>query len=202
MNYVAIDTANTGLTVIVKKGEKTYSFRDDKCGVRHSIALMPALEELLKKAGLELKDVDFFAVVVGPGSFTGIRIGVSTVSALALKLKKPCLKVTSFDTMAYNIKDSKVLTLIDAKHGGFYASAYQDLKVIIPPCFISLEEVLKLAKEYRAVKIEEVSGIEAEKVDPVLGLIYAIEGLKGNLSLDLNEIAPLYIRKSQAEEGR
>ena len=121
MNYLAIDTSGKNLTVIIKKGQEVYKVHDENCGVNHSVELMPKVEELIKKANFDLKSADFFACVVGAGSFTGIRIGVSTVKALCFAYSKPCLSVTSFDTMAYNIKSGKVLTLIDAKHNGFYA---------------------------------------------------------------------------------
>ena len=103
MNYIAVDTSGKHLTLIAKKDEKIYEFFDKDCGVNHSISVMTELENLLIKADMQLKDADFFACVVGAGSFTGIRIGVSTVKALAFAANKPVLKITSFDTLAYNI---------------------------------------------------------------------------------------------------
>lgn len=202
MKYLAVDTANTGLTVIVKKEEETFFIRDENCGTGHSVYLMPAIEELLTKANVTLKELDFFVAVIGAGSFTGIRIGVSTISALCKSLNKPCLAVTSFDTMAYTEKDGAHLCLINAKHGSFYACGYNNLALTLPPCFIDENRVKELEGEYSLLSIEEINGLNAKKVDPVQGLINAIEVKKEKASFDLSTLSPLYVRKSQAEEGR
>ena len=202
MKYLAVDTANTGLTVIIKNGEQTFFKRDDGCGTQHSVKLMPIIEELLIKSGLNLSDLDFLVAVTGAGSFTGIRIGVSTISALSLSLNKPILAVTSFDTMAYTEKGGSVLALIDAKHGSFYACGYKDNKVVIRPSYISLEQVKELETDYTFLSIENTEGVNSKKVDAVLGLINAIEFKKQEITYDLSAISPVYVRKSQAEEGR
>ena len=74
MKYLAIDTSGKNLTVIIKKDDVIYTFHDDKCGVSHSVELMPRVEELAKRADFDFNSADFFACVVGAGSFTGIRI--------------------------------------------------------------------------------------------------------------------------------
>ena len=104
MRYIAIDTSAKNLTIIAYDNGKIHKVFDEECGVNHSTELMPKLEELLHKANFDLKDADFLACVVGAGSFTGIRIGVATVKALCFAYKKPCLSITSFDTLAYNEK--------------------------------------------------------------------------------------------------
>ena len=119
MNYIAVDTSGKHLTLIAKKGDKIYEYFNADCGVNHSVSLMPELERLLDRADMRLTDADFFACAVGAGSFTGIRIGVSTVKALAFATKKPVLRLTSFDTLSYNMDSGKVLAVIDAKHNGY-----------------------------------------------------------------------------------
>lgn len=202
MNYLAIDTSGKNLTVIIKQGEKEHTFFDADCGVNHSTALMPCVEKLIEQTGFDLKGADFFAAVVGAGSFTGIRIGVATVKALCFAFNKPCLAITSFDTLAYNEKGGKVLALIDAKHNGFYACGYQDNKVILPPAYLMREQVESLLAEYLAVSATEISGMASETVSVEDGLIRAIELNADKISLDPETLTPLYVRKSQAEEGR
>ncbi|MBR1967848.1 MAG: tRNA (adenosine(37)-N6)-threonylcarbamoyltransferase complex dimerization subunit type 1 TsaB [Clostridia bacterium] len=202
MNYLAIDTSGKNLTVIIKKDQKIYKFFDKECGVNHSVALMPKVEELCALAEFNLSDADFFACVVGAGSFTGIRIGVATVKAMCFAFNKPCLSVTSFDTLAYNKEGGKVLALIDAKHNGFYACGYQDNKVILPPAYLMREQVESLLAEYLAVSATEISGMASETVSVEDGLIRAIELNADKISLDPEMLTPLYVRKSQAEEGR
>ena len=121
MKYLALDTSGKRLTVLIRKDSEYFVYTDENCGVKHSVEVMPQIEQLLSKANLSLSEVDFFASVTGAGSFTGIRIGVSTIKALCLAYQKKAVAVTSFDTIAYNKKDEKVLAVINAGHGGYYA---------------------------------------------------------------------------------
>lgn len=203
MNYLAIDTSGKNLTVIIKKGEQVYKYSDPDCGVQHSVELMPRVEELLHKADFDLKSADFFACVVGAGSFTGIRIGVATVKAMCFAYSKPCLAITSFDTLAYNKKGDKVLALIDAKHNGFYACGYDNGKVTLEPSYLMREQVEKIVLDYdKAVAIADINGFNIEIVSVVDGFEKAIESKLDEISLDIEKLTPLYVRKSQAEEGR
>ena len=202
MNYLAIDTSNTTLLLIACKDGKTFVYEDKTCGVKHSQSVMVETEKLLDRAGLTLSDCDFFACVVGAGSFTGIRIGVSTVKALAFATNKPVLSITTFDTLAYNKDSGKHLAIINAKHGSFYACGYNGYEVEFEPSFISENELNELKKEYKLLAFEEIENVNAEIVSVSTGLINAIENKKHLVSFDANSLVPLYIRKSQAEEGR
>ncbi len=202
MNYLAIDTSGKNLTVIVCKDDNITEYFDSECGVNHSVALMPKIEEIAKKADFDFKKADFFCAVVGAGSFTGIRIGVSTIKAMCFAFNKPCLSITSFDTLAYNEQGKKVLALIDAKHNGFYACGYENDKVVLEPCYIDRAQVESLLSEYQGVSSTQVNGLSLKIVSVAKGLIKAIENKAKEVSLDLESLSPLYVRKSQAEEGR
>ena len=200
MNYIAVDTSGKHLTLIAKKGENVYEYFDPQCGVDHSVSLMPELERLLKKADMRLSDADFFACAVGAGSFTGIRIGVATVKALCLATDKPVLRLTSFDTLSYNIDSGKVLTVIDAKHNGYYVCPYLD--GVSGTAEYVLKERLSDFKDYAFVSGEKIEGLDTKVVSVAEGLKRAIEKKAGEVSRDVNSLTPLYVRKSQAEEGR
>lgn len=200
MSYLAIDTSGKHLTAIIEADGKIYTRFLKDCGVKHSVALMPTIEELEKESGKQIKDADFIACVVGAGSFTGIRIGVATAKALCFAYKKPALSITSFDTLAYNVKDD-ALAVIDAGHGGYYACGYKNGAADTEPSYLTEEEVLKLGKGRRVVSFERLDKVGAEEVSPADGLIAAIEAKKTEL-IPPEELTPLYIRKSQAEEGR
>lgn len=202
MNYLAIDTSGKNLTIIISKDGKIYTYYDSECGVNHSVILMPKVEELCSKAGFDLKSADFFCAVVGAGSFTGIRIGVSTVKAMCFAYNKPCLAITSFDTLAYNKISGKTLAIIDAKHNGFYVCGYSDGKIIYPPSYIMKEELLNVLPEYNGVSSTVIEGIDCELVDICKGLEIAIQENLDKITLDIESLNPLYVRKSQAEEGR
>ncbi len=203
MNYLAIDTSGRNLTVIVCKNDIITSYFDIECGVNHSVALMPKVEELCEKAEFDLSKADFFACVVGAGSFTGIRIGVSTVKALCFAFNKPCLSITSFDTLAYNIKDGKVLAVIDAKHNGFYVCGYEDKKVVFEPSYILRDRLEELVNDYKfVVAVSEIQGFNITPVSVLEGLKIAVAEKADQITADLEQLVPLYCRKSQAEEGR
>lgn len=203
MNYLAIDTSGKNLTVIIKQGEKEHTFFDADCGVNHSTALMPCVEKLIEQTGFDLKGADFFAAVVGAGSFTGIRIGVATVKALCFAFNKPCLAITSFDTLAYNEKGGKVLALIDAKHNGFYACGYEDNKVVFQPAYLMRDKVEELVAEFDTVVASQpIEGFNVKVVSLSEGLKNAIENKLKEITPDVEALTPLYVRKSQAEEGR
>ena len=201
MNYLAIDTSGKNLTVIICKNGQKHVIHDAECGVNHSVELMPKVEQLAEQVGFDFSCADFFACVVGAGSFTGIRIGVATVKAMCFAFKKPCLSITSFDTLAYNEK-GKVLAVIDAKHNGFYVCGYDNGKVVYPPAYIMREQLEEICDEYLLVAIDGIDGFNVKTVRVENGLINAIEQKLDQVSADIETLSPLYIRKSQAEEGR
>lgn len=202
MNYLAIDTSGKNLTVVVENNGQLYTYYDSECGTNHSVSLMPKIEELLLKADLDLKNADFLAVVVGAGSFTGIRIGVSSIKALCFAYDLPALSITSFDTLAYNVKDGKVLSVIDAGHGGFYVAGYSDGNIVLPPSYMLKQELDLIKDGYTIVTSNKIDGIESLTVSVLDGLIKAINAKSNQATKDLDLISPLYVRKSQAEEGR
>ncbi|MBQ6980741.1 MAG: tRNA (adenosine(37)-N6)-threonylcarbamoyltransferase complex dimerization subunit type 1 TsaB [Clostridia bacterium] len=200
MNYLAVDTSGKHLTVLISKDGKVYEFFDKDCGVFHSVKIMTEIENMLVRANMQLSSVDFFACTVGAGSFTGIRIGVSTVKALAFANKKPILRITSFDTLAYNKDSERVLAIIDAKHNGYYVCPYVN-GVAGEAKYVLKDELIEY-KDFTFVSSECLAGINTEVVSCVKGFIRAIEFKKAEITDDINSLTPLYVRKSQAEEGR
>ena len=204
MNYLAIDTSGEYLTVIAKHGERTERvFRPD-CLAKHSVVLMDEIDGVLSRAQMTAAECDFFAVVVGPGSFTGIRIGIATVKGLAFAAGKQVLPVTSLDCIAYSVEDAPVLALVDAGHGAVYACAYEkDKSVAVPPAYRTGEEAAELAEKYVPYAEKQLffGGKEAAIADVCLGLERAVEAKKDALA-DAAELTALYLRKSSAEEMR
>ena len=94
-NFVAVDTSGNYLTVVAGKNGEFYSVSIPNCMMKHSVSVMPAVDEVLKKADMSLEECDFFSAVVGAGSFTGIRIGISVVKGFCLAYNKPSLLLES-----------------------------------------------------------------------------------------------------------
>lgn len=201
MKYLAIDTSGDYLSVICRNGEVYKTYYSEMAGVKHSVSLMPAIEETAKNCNLDLKDADFFCSTVGPGSFTGIRIGVATVKGFADAYNKPVLPVTTLEAIAYT-ENGKRLAVIDAKHDHFYAQGFNGDMVTIQPKFISKEELIDLQKEYKIVANGLIEGFCDKVPDLIGGLINAVEGNTSRITENVDNLHPFYLRLSQAEEGR
>lgn len=207
-NYLAVDTSGNHLCVIACKDGKINSVFLPDCAMKHSVSVLPAIDEALKGVDMSLAECDFFAAVVGAGSFTGIRIGISVVKGFCLAYGKPALPVTSFDVTAYNETngekdktDGKVLCLVDALHDCYYACGYEGGKLVYSPAYLTEEEVLALAAEGYALRsvsalpIAEKTAVET--VDPVAGLASAVCALSKQERF--GDLTALYVRKSSAE---
>ena len=201
MNCLAVDTSGNHLTVVLLKDKQLYKKHLDNALLKHSVTLMPQIEQILGEAELSISDIDVFGASVGPGSFTGIRIGVSTIKALAFANGKKVFGVTSFESLAYNSDVNKILAVIDAKHSNFYVCGFEKGQVIIEPKFISLEELKNLVDGYQVVADCDLD-IPFIKGDYVKGFIKAVEKGVQKASSDVELLIPLYVKKSQAEEER
>ena len=200
-NFLAVDTSGSYLTVVAVKNGKAFSSFIENCAMKQSTLLMSAVDEVLKKADLSLSECDFFASVVGAGSFTGIRIGISAVKGFCSACNKPSLPITSFDVAAYNTVCGKILCIVDALHDCYYACGYEDGEVVYPPAYLTEEEVLALVEsgyKLRSCTDAPISQKAAlEIVDPVGGLEKAALALA-----EKDGFAPLTavsVRKSSAE---
>ena len=114
----------------------------------------------------------------------------------------PTVRKIPTPTATVSSLPGRVMAVIDAGHGGYYVCCYDDFKVAVKPCFTDMVGIAELAKTYKPVAAAPIEGLDAEVVCPKSGLIKAAEMLYSNASADPETLVPLYIRKSQAEEGR
>lgn len=126
MNILCIDTSQQALTVGVVLGGRQYFHHEQDAKLKHSQTLMDTVDAVIKQGSADIRDLDAFMAVCGPGSFTGIRIGITTVRAFAQLCEKPCIAVNSLSVMTYNIKTCKkyIVPLIDAMQNKFYYAVY------------------------------------------------------------------------------
>lgn len=197
-NFLAIDASSRYLTVLAVKGDKKVLRHVPDCAMKHSVILMDEIDAAFNEAGLTPAECDFFCAVTGPGSFTGIRIGIATAKGFALGTGKPLLSVTSFDLIAYNVNSENFYAVIDAAHSHYYVCGFgAGRKITLEPCYKSEEEVA--AFEYPLYGFEDLTLSNYTKLN-ASGLLYnAVIENKEKIS---SEMRALYVRKSQAEEGR
>jgi len=132
MRVLGIDTATAvGSLALVRDGEvlgaETILEEAAGASAEHSAELGPALDRLLKGCGVELRDVEGIGVGLGPGSYTGLRVGVAFAKGLEFGLRVPLAGVPSFEAMAYACRDFEgtICALVDARMGGIYAGLYR-----------------------------------------------------------------------------
>ena len=127
MLILAIDTSTSTASISILKNDDILSEVFINLGINHSAILLPALHNLCTLSCTELGAIDLFACAIGPGSFTGLRVGASTVKGLALATCKPVVGVSTLEALAFNLVGSKILIcpILDAKRNQIYTALYR-----------------------------------------------------------------------------
>lgn len=127
MIWLGIDTANIPLSIAIVEDGKVITEENTSAKINHSLRAMPAIEEAFKRVNLTPADIDVIAVAEGPGSYTGVRIGVTIAKTLAWTLKKPLVGVSSLKALAMNglFFNGLVCPLIDARRNHVYAGLFE-----------------------------------------------------------------------------
>ena len=186
MIWLGIDTANAPLSVALVKDGKTLIEITQNIKLTHSVGAMPAIEELFERVQLKPTDIDAIAVSEGPGSYTGVRIGVSIAKTLAWSLKKPLVGVSSLKTLAANVSmfNGLICPLVDARRQNVYTALYEGT---------TLEEVMEDTHEH----IDELL-IKLKMFDrPVLFVGTDVELYKEHIEERIGSLA-LYAPLSQS----
>jgi tRNA threonylcarbamoyladenosine biosynthesis protein TsaB len=179
----------------------------------HSRELLPAVAETMDRAGVGWGDVDGIAVGVGPGTFTGLRIGVATARALATAAKVPVHAVSSLGALAAAIDAPLALPLIDARRGELFAALYEGAKLVVPPFATRPEELVEragrpladaLASGDGSVRFREVLEAAGVRVAPDGSKLHVVRALHVcRLAADVpaappESVLPTYVRDPDA----
>ena len=127
MKILGIDTSSKFLNIALSEDEDIIKEESHLLDRAQASRLIPIVKELLQKSKTPVKKIDAFIIGLGPGSFTGLRIGVSAVKGFGIAMGKPCIGVASIDAIACNAgeKDRDIVPIIDAKRGQVYAAIYR-----------------------------------------------------------------------------
>lgn len=153
MKILAIDTSTSVLGIALMSDEKIYAESITNLKTNHSIRLMPTIEHIFNEVGWDPKDINLVAIAKGPGSYTGIRIGVTTAKTYAWTLKVPLIGVSTLEAMAYSFKyyDGPISPIIDARRGEVYTGLYKNIdgKLINlnEDCIVPLSDWLIMLKK-------------------------------------------------------
>ncbi|NMB28244.1 MAG: tRNA (adenosine(37)-N6)-threonylcarbamoyltransferase complex dimerization subunit type 1 TsaB [Tissierellia bacterium] len=224
MKVLAVDTSTMVSTCAVLDDEKIlgeYSLNQE---VTHSENLVPMIKEMLDNLGLKASDIDLYGVATGPGSFTGLRIGIATVKSLAHVFDKPIVGVSTLEGLAFNLPYKGIIVpMIDARRNRVYTGIYRwengNIISIIEPTIMEIDALLEyLNKNYNNIMVNgNGATLYKDKIMSTLGekVKLAPVGLNGcraasicELSLlkwkegkvnDYYTLVPNYLRESQAQ---
>lgn len=226
MKILAVDTSSKLCSVAILEDKNLIKKLELDNGLTHSETLMPLIQQLLNECSLSLNNINLLVSDIGPGSFTGIRIGVSSCKAFSDSLNIPCVGISSLEVLAYNIQnDGIICSTIDCKNNNCYFALYElnsgNYNVLIEPCAKSVNDVLDLLNsQYYNKCISFVGdGIPSEKLHNIYDNNADSEVTKNIISSYLNvenlgtagykkfinnkkigeEILPLYLKKPQAQ---
>ncbi len=222
MKILAIETSSNVASVAVSDDDRLLCELTLNNKLTHSQTILPMIDDVLNKSEIEISDIDLIAVSNGPGSFTGLRIGVTTAKGLAHAANKPAVGISVLEAMAYNLKFSPYIIspIMDARREQVYNAFYRfdekgNISVIAKERAISLEACMKELSEFGEKVIFLGDGVPVfkEKIKEVLGdlAIFAplnlslqrassiIEAVKNKECISYSELLPNYYRLSQAE---
>ena len=150
MKILAFDGTAKAATVAVSDGDRILGLYTVDNGLTQSELLMPMAENLLSSLKLKFSDIELFATSVGPGSFTGVRIGVSLVKGLAFGRSIPCVGVSTIEALAENLKGLKgiLVPCMDARRGQVYTGIFKDGARLMEDRCMMLDDLIPMLYEY------------------------------------------------------
>lgn len=224
MKILSISTSSNICSVAILDDKNVILCKNIDDKNTHSEKLMPLIDSTLNECNLHLKDIDLLACSVGPGSFTGIRIGIATLKAFYDATSIPVIGVTSLEGLAYNIQlTGFICSLIDAKHNNVYCSIFkfENNKYILQDDYLSdnIENILPILKKYndKITFIGDGSVIYKSLIENYLSnsACFADENLNKENAIGIglaafdkynsgyigtsSDLSPIYLKKSQAE---
>lgn len=227
MRILAIDTSTMLGGIAIMDEQKLIAEARLNVKSTHSERLMPEIEHCLKQSGLQINDIDAFAVAIGPGSFTGLRIGLSTVKGFSYATCKPIISIPTLEALAWNFPYSMypVCPMLDARKKEVYAAVFvwenDGFGRLINENSVPPEDLIRnlnsnnnferfiftgegtLLYKNKIIEVMKEKAIFAppEKIVPAPSNVAAL-GLKKALAGEFSEpvaLTPFYLRKSEAE---
>lgn len=227
MKILALESSAVACSACLTEDERLIAQAYENSGMTHSKTLLPMAEELLKHCGAKMEDIDLFAVAAGPGSFTGLRIGVSACKGLAWALEKPCAGVSTQEAMAWGIAlwRGEICCVMDARRNQVYNARFtsdgETVTRLTPDRAIGLEELAEELKQAGSEPLLVGDGAELARNAltergltvhmPPPNLRYqtawgvargALELAKAGALTTAADLTPNYHRLSQAERER
>ena len=150
MKILALDSTAIAASVAITDNDKILAEYTQNTGHTHSETLLPLAEAALKAANLKVDDIDLFAISAGPGSFTGVRIGISLVKGLCFGKNKPIAALSSLEALSYNLQgyNGIVCPVMDARRNQVYTAIFKNGKRLTDDMLIPLSELREMLAQY------------------------------------------------------
>lgn len=198
MKILFLDTSSFFVTVAILDGDKVlYEYKgaviDDM-----SSKVMPIISDAFTKVSFSIKNIDRIFVVNGPGSFTGIRIGVSIAKTLAWALKKPISTISSLEYLATTpCKTNYIIPMIDARRGYVFAGVYDtNLNIILDDRYDDISNFKKYFEKGTIVSFNDLDN----SIKPNLNVSKIVNKHINDKSIEAHTVKPNYLKKTEAEE--
>ncbi len=225
MLTLAVDTSTITASCAVAENGRILSELNIQYGKTHSQKIIPMIKTVLKMIEKDFTDIDLYAASTGPGSFTGLRIGVVTVKAMAYAHNKPVCAVPTLDALAFSMPDFKgvITPMMDARNNQVYTALYKkennQLQKLIPEAGIHIDEWIEelINQNEDVLVLGDAAPLHLNRMQEILKdrlvsassqlsfsrasavALLAEHAYSDNKSMDAFDLTPFYLRKSQAE---
>lgn len=196
-----IDTADKEVIVGILNNSNILSLKKQPNENDLSIKLLPMIDDLLKECELDVNQIEKIFVVNGPGSFTGIRIGLTVAKVMAWSLKCPIVLLSELEILASTVTENKyIIPMIDAKRGYVYGAVYTDkLRVIQKDEYIKYNDIVEISKNYEGTIVSHYDYDNAIK--PNVNISKVISKHLKDKGVNPHCANPNYLKKTEAEEN-
>lgn len=212
MIYLLIDTSNQPLSVAIMDNDKILSEINNNEKVNHSVQLMPAIISAIEEANMTKNDIESIVVADGPGSYTGLRIGVTVAKTLAYALNASLYSVSSLAALAATVtqQDKLIVPIFDARREAVYAGVYSNdndkFNIVMEDQYITIEDLLAYLHSYGRpyVFVGNDTSKLAHLIDsdfiPKLPQAHVMKSLIST-PVNIHEFVPNYLKISEAERN-
>ena len=221
MKILAVDSSSVTASVAITENGKVLAENFINNGLTHSQTLMPMVEKTINESGISVKDIDLFAITHGPGSFTGVRIGIASIKGMADALDKKCLPISTLEAIAEPLKNEDVIAcaVMDARCNQVYTAIFNNGERLCDDKAVLIDELGEELNQYdkKIVFIGDGSVLCYDKLHEIIqdcdvadekiryvhgesiGFVAENKIKNGDEPINSANLVPFYLRLPQAE---
>ncbi len=201
MKTLVIDTCTNRIIVALADNSTIFSFCNEIIDNQMSNIIMTKIEKCFQEAHMEPNDIDRILVAVGPGSYTGIRVGVTIAKTFAWALKKQIIPISSLEVMISGYEGEKLLVpYIDARRKACFGAIYDSkLNPVLKDQYISMDDLANKIGDKEFIYVSDDSLVDSSK--PKIDIIKLVNKHASDQGVNQHSLNPVYLKKTEAEEN-